>query len=93
MASTPTDGNATTKKRKIKKLPDGISQLTESNFRTAMEFRLETDSHETGEVMVAYRAKMANVCFSPQIEPSAIADGAQISLSSTDPHHPCHQQY
>jgi len=24
-----------------------------------MEFRLETDSHETGEVMVAYRAKMA----------------------------------
>jgi hypothetical protein len=60
MASTPNNGNATTKKRKIKQLPNGLSQLTESNFRKVMAFRLETDSHKTGEVMVAYKATMAN---------------------------------
>jgi hypothetical protein len=48
MASTPP-----TKKRKIKQLPNGLSQLTESNFRKVMAFRLEMDSHEKGEVMVA----------------------------------------
>jgi hypothetical protein len=57
--STPTNSNATTKKKKIKQLPDGLSQLTESNFRKVMEFRLETDSHKMGEVMVAYKATMA----------------------------------
>ena len=47
--------DAPTKKRKTKELPDGLLQLTEVNFRTVLKFRLETDPHEKGEVMVAYK--------------------------------------
>jgi hypothetical protein len=45
------------KKRLVMQLPEGLEKLTEFNFRKAMEFRLETDSHEQSEVMVAFRAR------------------------------------
>jgi hypothetical protein len=44
-----------TKKRKTKELPDGLADITETNFRDVLKFRMETDPHETGEVMVAYK--------------------------------------
>ena len=42
------------KARKAKDLPEGLSSLTELNFRKKINARLETDSKETGEVMVAF---------------------------------------
>ena len=45
------------RKRKTKDLPEGLSELTEVNFRKLMMFRLEPDPHETGEHMVAYKWK------------------------------------
>lgn len=57
MAGTAeTCGEPPTKKRRNKELPGELSRLTEDNFRNVMKFRLETDSHETGEVKVAYEA-------------------------------------
>ena len=54
MSATATSEVLPTKKRKTKELPDGLCLLIEDNFRTVMKFRLETDPHEKGEVMVAY---------------------------------------
>ena len=42
------------KKRKTKALPEGLLKLHRGNFRKALKARLETDSKEPGEVMVAY---------------------------------------
>ena len=44
----------TSKKRKTKDLPAGLSKLTDVNFRTGLKSRFETDPNEAGEVMVAY---------------------------------------
>jgi hypothetical protein len=46
---------APTKKRKTKELPERLCQLTETNFRSVVKFRLETDPHEKGEANVAYK--------------------------------------
>jgi hypothetical protein len=48
------------KKRVVKNLPDGLATLTKRTFRTTLSFRKETDSSETGDVMVAYRATVIN---------------------------------
>ena len=53
-----TIGEAPTKKRKTKELPDGLSQLTEVNFRKVLKFRWETDPQEKGEAMVAYKVAL-----------------------------------
>ena len=45
---------ASKKARKAKDLPEGLASLTELTFRKALKARLETDSKESGEVMVAY---------------------------------------
>ena len=62
MEPTPTPtifpgDTATKKKRASKALTAGFSELNKRNFRSSMEFRLETDCHEQSEVMVAYRAR------------------------------------
>jgi hypothetical protein len=45
------------KKRKVKDLPPGLDQLTETcDFWKSLKFRLETDGKEPGEHMVAYEA-------------------------------------
>lgn len=58
MEATTTTANTLppAKKRKTKELPQALSRLTESNFRSILKFRLETDTSEKGEVMVAYEA-------------------------------------
>jgi hypothetical protein len=50
----------TKKKRTIKNLPDGLAKLTEKTFRTTLSFKTETDSSESGDVMVAYQATVMN---------------------------------
>jgi len=43
------------KKRKVKSLPEGLSQLSKSNFRDQLKGRYETDPNEEVEVKVAYK--------------------------------------
>ena len=50
------------KKRVTKELPDGLSELTEVNFRKSMMFRIEADPKTPGEHMVAYKWKLRSDC-------------------------------
>lgn len=54
--STTVIQDAPAKKRKVKDLPEPLSQLTDVNFRSVLNARLETDPNEASEVMVAYEA-------------------------------------
>lgn len=54
--------NSAKKKRVTKDLPDGLSELTEANFRKSMLFRLEADPKSPGENMVAYKWKLRSDC-------------------------------
>ena len=51
----------TAKKRRAKELPDCLLFLNETNVRTQVKARLETDAKETaGEAMVAYAVTLAD---------------------------------
>ena len=53
-----TDDPTPTKKRKVKDLPSSLSYITAENFRDKLNGRFETDSKESGEVMVAFEVKL-----------------------------------
>ena len=69
MTATESNGEApAAKKRKTKELPPELTRLTEKNFRHAINFRLETDATESGEVEVAFTVALDDNDGGPTME-------------------------
>ena len=60
--ATELSNSAKKGKRVTKDLPDGLSELTEANFRKSMLFRLEADPKLQGASKVAFKWKLRSDC-------------------------------